>query len=1014
MRRTKIAVLIAAGAACIGSLIWAFAPKAGARGAADSATATSGRTDHALTGTQGPFLRPHHVTPWTPRTQPLPPLRAPFLPTIQLSTTDWTAIGPAPLNSASSFSNVSGRIAAIAAHPTDANTIYVAPAGGGVWNTTDGGTTWSPLTDIERTLSMGAVAVARSNPLIVYAGTGEANNCADCNFGRGILVSTNGGATFTLNTGHDGVFDDERMTCSKIVVDPTNADVAYAAMANLGRNGRFAAGITGIYKTTDGGANWINATAADGKESSYPWSDVAVDPNTTSTVYGAVGYLRGRATNGVYKSTDSGATWTLLNAANAPVGSSFGRITIAVSNANNANVLYIAAEDNTPTCQPPPDPCSGRLARFVRSDNAGGTFTDLTAGTPNYMGGQGFFDTTLIVDPTNSAIVYAAGQVGMLRSTDSGANWTDIHTGRAPTFVSPHVDHHGVDFDANGKLLDGDDGGIYRLDDPTIPSWTDLNGDLNTIQFQGIGLHPTDANIVIGGSQDNGTELYTGALLWLETDGGDGGLAQFSPTNGNRVYHQIPNMSLPGEFFRRSDDGGMHWVTKTSSISVDANVQNFYAPFSVDPGNGDRVLYGTNKVWETTTGGDDWTFISDVGVNGWNPDGGFVNTIGLAPSDANTIYAATTFLNPSGNDVNDVFVTTDHGNNWTKTNFPLNVPVQDIQVDPATSTTAYAVVSSFTSGLGNVFTTTDGINWTSITGDLPSEPVWSLQIDNSTTPSTLYVGADDGVYFSADLGLNWSRLGTGLPNAQVFQIAFNGNLRILGAATHGRGAWEIQIAEATPTPTPIETPTPTPATPTPTPATPTPTPATPTPTPATPTPTPATPTPTPATPTPTPATPTPTPATPTPTPATPTPTPATPTPTPATPTPTPSAPIVSFVIGDLNAVVGNHVIFWGARWAQENSLSGGRAPSSFKGYANSPSPPVCGGTWNSDPGNSSGPPASVPEFMTVIVSSSITKSGSMLSGNIPEMAIVKTDPGYAPDPGHPGTGTVTEIVCGAP
>ena len=270
---------------------------------------------------------------------------------------------------------------------------------------------------------------------------------------------------------------------------------------------------------------------ANGKESTFPWSDVVVDPNTTSTVYAAVGCIFGTANNGVYKSTDSGATWTLLNAAPAPVGATFGRISIAISKASNTNVLYIAAEDNTTT---------GHLARFVRSDNAGASFTDLTAGTPNYMGGQGWYDTTLLVDPTSSAIVYAAGAAGansMLRSTNSGANWTDIsHTGVA---VQPHADHHGVDFDANGKLLDGDDGGIYRLDDPTVPTWANLNGNLNTIQFEGIGLHPTNPNIVIGGSQDNGTELYTGALLWTEVEGGDGGLAQFSPTNGSLVYHQI-------------------------------------------------------------------------------------------------------------------------------------------------------------------------------------------------------------------------------------------------------------------------------------------------------------------------------------------------------------------------------------------------------------------------------------------------------------------------------------------
>ena len=745
-------------------------------------------------------VQPHRVTPWTPR----PPLQAqqvPLGPAPSLSTAAWTSIGPSPLaitSPANANFNVSGRIVAIAANPTDANTIYIAAAGGGVWKTTNGGASWTPLTDAQTTLAMGAIAVAPSNPLVIYAGTGEANNAADSNFGRGILLSTDGGTNWTLSTGPGGIFNTNRLTCSKIVLDPTNANIAYAAIAAFGNNGAArAANTTGIYKTTDGGTTWTNVTAANGKESTFDWSDVAVDPNTPSIVYAAVGYIFGTANTGVYKSTDSGATWTLLNAANAPVGSAFGRITIAISKTNNANVLYIAAENNTG---------SGALARFVRSDDAGVSFNLLSP--PNYMGSQGWYDQTLIVDPTNSAIVYAAGSAGtnsILRSATSGASWTDIHTGGLPNNTSPHVDHHGADFDANGKLLDGDDGGIYRLDTPTTPSWSDLNGNLGTIQFTGIGLHPTNASIVIGGSQDNGTELYTGSAVWTETDGGDGGYAKFSSTNGNRVYHQIPNASFGTNFFRRSDDGGSTWVTKTAAISVDVNVQNFYAPFSVDPGNGDRVLYGTNGVWETTNGGDSWTKIGVSGTAGFNSAGTNVDAIGIAPSDANTIYAATggEFASSS-----KIFVTTNHGGSWTEHDLPAGAArVSDVQVDPSNAQIAYAVVNRFSAN-GHVFITTNGgVAWTNISGlgggALPNLPVWSIQVDGFTGGgqlSKLYIGAEDGVYFSTNLGVSWSRLGTGLTNAEVVQLALNGTLRILGAATHGRGAWEISLGSPTTAP----------------------------------------------------------------------------------------------------------------------------------------------------------------------------------------------------------------------
>ena len=139
---------------------------------------------------------------------------------------------------------------------------------------------------------------------------------------------------------------------------------------------------------------------------------------------------------------------------------------------------------------------------------------------------------------------------------------------------------------------------------------------------------------------------------------------------------------------------------------------------------------------------------------------------------------------------------------------------------------------------------------------------------------------------------------------------------------------------------------------------------------------------------------------------------ATPTPTP-TPTVTPMQFFTSFVIGDIDAVVGNHVTFWGAQWWKQNHLSRGGSPASFKGFANSPNPnpPTCGGTWQSDPGNSSGPPPSVPADIIVIVTSLITKSGPIISGDGHMMVIVHTDPGYAPNPGHEGTGTVTAVVC---
>jgi photosystem II stability/assembly factor-like uncharacterized protein len=514
--------------------------------------------------------------------------------------------------------NFSGRITGIAAHPTNANVIYVTAAGGGVWKTANGGTQWTPLTDPQQTLSMGAIAMGMIDAdhdgdldVIIYAGTGEANNSGDSNFGRGILISTEGGATWSLSTGPANTFDVDGLTTSQIAVDPTNARVAYAAMARFGANSLCCIGNDpGIYKTSDGGTTWTNTTASIAQP--IDGSAVVIDPNHPQTLYAALSIYFGVANNGVYKSTDGGNTWSLLSA--GPTGEAAGRIAIALSKANSQVVYVTASGTGNPGSTP-----FGTLYKIMRSDNGGSTFTDLTPGTPNYMGGQGWYDTYVAIDPKNAAVVYVAGSAGtgsILRSIDSGVTWSDISFGGS----SPHADHHAAVFDASGKLLDGDDGGIYRLDDPVTPVWTDLNGNLETIQFQGIGLHPTDRNKAIGGSQDNGTEVFTGSRVWTETDGGDGGFAKFSPTNGSRAYHQIPVASFGPNFFRRSDDGGNTWTTKTTGIAADL-FQQFYAPFVIDPGTGDRVLYGTNNVWETTNGGDSWTALSSRGVNGWNPNG---------------------------------------------------------------------------------------------------------------------------------------------------------------------------------------------------------------------------------------------------------------------------------------------------------------------------------------------------------------------------------------------------------
>ena len=713
-------------------------------------------------------------------------------PGITLSTTSWTPIGPAPLVNGQDPGGFpsSGRIATVAADPTNANTIYIGAAGGGVWKTTDGGTTWSPLTDNQATLSMGAIAVAPSNPNIIYAGTGESNISLDCFYGRGILKSTDAGATWTLLTGNAGVNEFDRRAIAKIVVDPTNANTVYAAVTVGIVNGILST--NGIYKSTDGGQTWTNSTAGITTAPCALCTDVVLDPTSPRTLYAAVGTFIGNAANGVYKSTDGGTTWSI--AGNFPMGSGDGVIKVALAPSAPQTLFASISELGN----------SGNgLLEMLKTTDGGTTWTALTK-TPNYLGNQGSYDTSLAVDPSNANIVYAGGQnssgngqvakaKGFIESTDGGNTWTDISSGAANK-SGPHTDDHAIAFDANGKLLNGNDGGIWRLDnpDPTNVVWTDLNGNLNTITFTGIALDPTNPSIAYGGSQDNGTDKFTGALGWTRVRTGDGGFVRVDQTHPNTVYSTYQH--TVGGWFLRSDDGGTTWESLMNGINGN-DTANFYVSYVMDPSNSSRLVLGTNRIYETTDRADHWSPISSPNVSGWNSSQP-IGALGLPFGDPNTVYAFT-------NDAH-LFVTTDHGNSWHQRDIPglspyINAlsPIAGIAVDPANEAVAYVVVDQFSGGPGgHVFRTSDfGQHWTDISGNLPNTPTSAIVLDPRT--NVLYVGTDIGVYASSNGGVLWAPFQTGMPNARVVDLELSPALNLLAAGTHGRGMWEISVPIAT-------------------------------------------------------------------------------------------------------------------------------------------------------------------------------------------------------------------------
>jgi photosystem II stability/assembly factor-like uncharacterized protein len=473
----------------------------------------------------------------------------------------WFPMGPAPVHNEPASNGLpgnpidaSGRMTAVAADPSNPNVIYIAAAGGGIWKTKNRGLSWFPLTDNVagvplQDMFMGAIAVSQTNPNVIYAGTGEGNFSGDSYYGRGVLKSTDGGQTWKLLG--NSVFD--RLAISKIAIDPTNPDTVFVSTEDRAVNG--VAGFpldsnpaNGIFKTTDGGKTWsasLPATAFIPLDPIPPdladaqFTDVAINPGFPTEVWAAVGGPEGEEFNGLYFSPDSGGTWFKTT---FPTGTANGVIRLAFTPADPFTIY--ASIENAAT---------GGLGTIQVSHTDGATWAATAAQPHNYLDGQGFYDTAIAVSPTNPNVVFAAGDVnlfganpsnGVVETTDGGKTWSDIGLGLDGS--SPHTDHHGLTFDADGTLLDVNDGGVWQLTNPSIsaPVWTDLNANIQTIEFVGIAINPQDPHIAYGGSQDNGrekfTDNYTGKTSWTNIRGGDGGYMRVDFSNPNTIYGEFP------------------------------------------------------------------------------------------------------------------------------------------------------------------------------------------------------------------------------------------------------------------------------------------------------------------------------------------------------------------------------------------------------------------------------------------------------------------------------------------
>jgi photosystem II stability/assembly factor-like uncharacterized protein len=678
---------------------------------------------------------------------------------------NWVQVGPMAIPNGQTYTAarvlVSGRVTGIAIHPTIPGTIYLATAQGGVWKSIDGGNNWEPKTDNEVSLAAGSIAIDPLDPDTVYVGTGEGNFSQDSYYGLGILKTTNGGDAWA-NLGSSPLAG---RAFGRIVITPGTTSRLFGATTG------------GLYRSLDSGNTWAKLTSG---LPAAPATDVAIDPTTPTTVYAAFW------NNGIYKTANADAatpTWTQLTtglpSAAAASPSGFTRISLAVSPSSPLTLFALMANNDTTSPLPGP-PYRYAVDKLFVSTNGGLSWSSiaLPAGPGDGIGGQGFYNLLVTVDPTTPDIIYLSG-ISLWKGVKSGAMWTFSDIGGAF-----HPDNHALAIDPTNHLIlyAGSDGGVYKSTDGGL-TWTDsINKGLCITQFEFIDQHPSSDAVVIGGTQDNGTEQFRAGEVFYHADEGDGGFG---------IIDQSDPMNMIATYFypspKRSTQGGTFgsWVDVSSGIGGTDTL--FYPPMTACVTDPNRIALGTNIVNVDTA----------QGTGGWATK---VTLPGLAAGEKisalsfvnpNLLYAATTMGN--------VYKVT--GPVWSATRIsqaPLPAAyIWDVSPLPADPDTVVLVMSNF--GLSHVWKgavpATGIATWTNISGTgagvLPDIPVNALVIDPAdATGNTMYIATDIAVFRTSNGGTTWTPFSDGLPNCAVFDLRLQESSRLLRAATHGRGLWE--------------------------------------------------------------------------------------------------------------------------------------------------------------------------------------------------------------------------------
>jgi photosystem II stability/assembly factor-like uncharacterized protein len=652
---------------------------------------------------------------------------------------NWQVMGPS--SSGGGYAGI-GRINTIAFHPTDNNTYWIGAPAGGLWKTTDNGSTWTNLTDDNAVLGVSDILFFDDldNPNTLYIATGDRD--AWDNRSIGVLKSTDGGETW--NSTDLSYTLQENVMVNRLLADPDDNQTIIAATS------------VGVYKTVDGGSNWETQLT------SIEFKDMEFKPGAFNTMYGAT------TSGSVYRTTNGGQTW------NETLSTGRRRIELAVTPANAAYVYAIVSNyDNG-------------LYGIYKSTDSGASFTqvwDGTAANQNLLGwyggdddgGQGFYDLSIAASPIDEDIVLVGG-VNTWKSNDGGNSWDLVgHWYGGLGAQATHADKHQLKFRDNGDLFECNDGGVYlSTDNGNIDTWVDKTNGLIISQIYKLSVSQTNDDEVILGLQDNGTKLtYDGN--WADVMGGDGMECLIDYTDENIQYGTV--------YYGAIDRTTNHWQTSRDITPNDAEQGAWVAPYVIDPNN-PMVLYaGYEDIYKTTDRGDSWTKISDISSSSK------LRSIALSPSNPGVIYTA---------DPYSIYKTIDDGQNWENISngLPSN-SITNIAVKNDDPNTVWVTLGGFDSRA--IYETTNGGDtWTDISAGLPELPATSVVQNNLISDEVhLYISTRIGIYFKKGND-NWISYNTNLPNVRVSELEIyydyeNINNSKLRAATYGRGLWESPL-----------------------------------------------------------------------------------------------------------------------------------------------------------------------------------------------------------------------------